>query len=200
MQSQEEKLNLFLQAINDYAEEQRLRILTEMEEQTSTAISRAEKEALSTAYRHIQKETAEVRSSIAHDLAARELEGRRKLFEHRAAIEKDVFARALKKLTAFTASEKYAEFLCSAARIAAKHFAAAPDGALIRLREEDMKYADAIRAAYGAEFQFAADSQIHIGGLLAVSAPLGRAIDVTLDGRLENQHEWFEENAGLTIG
>lgn len=199
MQSQEEKLNLFLQAINDYAEKQRLRILSEMEEQTGAELSRAEKEALSTAYRLIQKETAEVRGSIAYDLAARELEGRRRLFEHRSAIEKDVFERVVKKLSAFTASKDYAPFLRSAAQVAAKHLAAASEGVVFHLREEDMRYADDIRAAYGAECRFVADSGIQLGGLLAVSPALGRALDLTLDGRLENQHEWFEENAELSI-
>ena len=46
MQSQEEKLRLFLEAINSYAEKQRLTILQDMEQYTSAELDKAEAEAL----------------------------------------------------------------------------------------------------------------------------------------------------------
>lgn len=199
MQSQEEKLNLFLKAINDYAEEQRLRILSEMDEQSTTELSRAEKEALSDAYRLIQRETSDVRNSVAQELASRELEGKRRLFEQRAQIEQEVFKRAEKQLISFADSIKYPSYLEKAARSAAAAFAAKASSTVFRLREADMKHRDVIASAFGAPCEFAVDPQIHIGGLLAVNSALGVALDATLDGRLDSQHEWFGENAHLPL-
>jgi len=199
MQSQEQKLNLFLKAINDYAEEQRVRILTEMDEQTTAELSRAENEALSDAYRLIQRETSDVRHSAARELASRELEGRRRLFEQRAEIEKKVFEGAASKLLQFTQQPEYMDYLRRAAQAAAKSFAQAPTAVVFRLREADMQYSELIREAYGSDCEFAQDTRIRIGGLLAINSALGKAIDVTLDGRLESQHDWFGENAELPI-
>ena len=43
------------------------------------------------------------------------------------------------------------------------------------------------------------DPNIILGGLRAENAEIGRVLDVTLDVSLEQQHEWFAENSGLTI-
>ena len=97
MQSQEEKLRLFTEAINSYAEKQRLTILGDMEQYTSTELEKAEAEALREAYIHISKETAEVRASVVRELSAHEVSARRRLFEERMAMENEVFAQAEKR-------------------------------------------------------------------------------------------------------
>lgn len=199
MHSQNEKLEQFYNAINRYVEKQRLQILYEMEEQSSAELARAEKEALSDAYRMIQRETEEMRVSIARELAAQEYSGRRGLFEQRFAIEQKVFDEAAACLREFTASEDYPEYLRKAARAVVRVFSAAPQGAVFHLRAEDMKYSDRIATAYGSECDFIEDSSITLGGMLAINETLGIAIDATLDARLEQQHEWFCENSGLSI-
>lgn len=199
MQSQEQKLETMLKAINEYAERQRLRILYEIDEQSTTELERAEKEALSDAYRMIRQETADVRGSIARDLSSRELAERRKLLELRSDIEKRVFDEAREKLRVFVSSDKYKEYLVRSAKGAASAFSAAPDGVVFVLRHDDMKYSEAIQTAYGGQCAFEGSSDISLGGFIARSETLGAAVDATLDTRLEDQHEWFGENAGLSI-
>lgn len=199
MQSQEQKLEIMLKAINEYAERQRLRILFEIDEQSTTELERAEKEALSDAYRMIRQETSDVRGSIARDLSSRELAGRRRLLELRNDIEKRVFDEAREKLREFAASDGYKGYLIRSAKNTAKAFSAAPDGVVFFLRQDDMKHADAIRSAYGGNCGFEVSSEINLGGFIARSGKLGTAVDATLDTRLEDQHEWFGENAGLSI-
>ena len=194
-----EKLVQFYNAINEYAEKQRLSILSETEEQFTAELARAEQEALSDAYRMIQRETAEMRSEIAKELSSKEYEGRKALFETRVAIEKKVFDEAAGRLRSFTETPAYAEYLKKAAAAALKAFSAAPDATEFRLREADMKYSEMLTAAFGAKCVFSADSSIALGGLRALNEKLGRALDVTLDSRLEQQHDWFCETAGLSI-
>lgn len=199
MQSQNDKLVEFYNAINRYAERERLRILYEMEEQSSSELARAEQEALSDAYRLIQRETDEMRASITRELAAQEYNGRRALFEKRVEIEKKVFDEAAERLRAFTSTADYPAYLKKAVGAAVRAFGASPEGAVFHLREEDMIHADDVRKAYGAECIVCADSGIELGGLLSINESLGIAIDATLDARLEQQHEWFCENAALSI-
>ena len=199
MQSQEQKLETMLKAINEYAERQRLRILYEIDEQSTTELERAEKEALSDAYRMIRQETADVRGAITRDLSSRELAGRRRLLELRSDIERRVFARAEEKLREFAAGDKYEAYLVKAAKDTARAFSAHREGVVFRVRQCDMGFADAIAAAYGAKCGFEPDADIRLGGFIARSPELGAAVDATLDTRLEDQHEWFGENAGLSI-
>ena len=199
MQSQEQKLEIMLKAINEYAERQRLRILYEIDEQSTTELERAEKEALSDAYRMIRQETADVRGSITRDLSSRELAGRRRLLELRSDIERRVFARAEEQLKEFASGDKYEAYLVKAAKQTAEAFSSARDGAVFSLRQCDMKYSESIAAAYGGQCEFESDADIRLGGFIARSTRLGAAVDATLDTRLEDQHEWFGENAGLSI-
>lgn len=199
MQSEKEKLVQFYNAINDYAKKQRLRILYETEAQNAAELVRAESEALSDAYRMIQRETAEMRASITKELSSHEYEGRRALFERRVEIEKKVFDEAADRLAAYTATPDYKKYLYKAVLAAAKTFSASPSGAVFRIREEDMSFAESIRSAYGSECTIEPDSTIQLGGLRALNEGLGIAIDATLDARLEQQHEWFCENADLSI-
>jgi len=199
MQSQNEKLVQFYDAINRYVERQRLRILYEIEEQSNTELARAEQEGLSDAYRMIQRETDEMRTSINRELAAQEYNGRRALFEQRVDIEKKIFDEAADRLRSFTQTADYSAYLKKTVAAAATVFSAAPDKAVFHLRDEDMKYADELRAAYGAACEFQSDDSIQLGGLLALNEHLGIAIDATLDARLEQQREWFCETADLSV-
>ena len=199
MQSQNEKLSAFISAINEYAERQRLSILAETDEYTASQLERAEKEALNDASRMISRETADVRSSILRQMAGVELEGRKQLFEKRNAIEEKVFAQAKARLAKFTETDAYLDYLLRTVKGAMDAFADAPQSTTFRLRSQDARYRDAIREAFGADCGFADDDTIHLGGLLAVNTALGRAIDATLDSRLEQQRETFRLEAELPI-
>lgn len=196
MQSQEEKLRLFLEAINSYAEKQRLRILYEMEQYTGEELEKAESEALRDAYIHISKETAEVRASIVRELSAHELSARRRLFEERTAIENEIFAQAEKRIAAFVNSEKYDRYLTSAAEQVAE--AVGSGEIIMRVRPAD----ECKKALLGVMIPGSSvetDPSIRIGGFTAEVTERGVLMDMTLDSRLAHQREVFRRNAGLTI-
>ncbi len=196
MQSQEQKLSLFLEAINSYAEKQRLRILYEMERYTGAELEKAESEALRDAYIHISKETAEVRASIVRELSAHELAARRRLFEQRVAIENDIFAEAEKRLRAFASGDKYDSYLTAAAE---KVAGAVGYGAVtVRVRPGD----EGKKALLGVLIpgcEVKTDPSIRIGGFTAEMTDRGVLVDMTLDSRLERQREEFRRNPELTI-
>ncbi|MBP3414165.1 MAG: hypothetical protein J6L81_03075 [Clostridia bacterium] len=199
MQSQDEKLGKFLQAINQYSEKQRQLIIMEVETQNRIELERAEKETLADAYRMISLRTADVRSSITRELSSRELSSRKALLEKRGAIERKVFEAAAEKLWEFTKTADYEKYLCGCAKAAASSFKKAADDTVFRIRPEDMKYCELIRNQFGAQCSFEEDAALPIGGLLALNKALGIALDLTLGSRLEQQKEWFCETSGLLV-
>jgi len=196
MQSQEEKLRLFLEAINSYAEKQRLTILHDMEQFTSAELDKAEAEALRDAYIHISRETAEVRASVVRELSAHELRARRRLFEERAAIENEVFAEAEKRLKEFAAGAGYDGYLARAAKLVTDN--AGGEAPLVRVRPDDEGRAAQLSSLIpGCRVEV--DPTIAIGGFTAELTARGTLIDMTLDSRLVRQREDFRRSSGLTI-
>ena len=196
MLTQDEKLKIFLDAIDDYADKQRRKILTELETSNQDAIKRAEKETLSNAYEVINQRTADVKMQISRDIAKRGVDAKRALIEKRMDIEKKVFAKAEKKLLEFAKSDAYREHLLKTAKEAAINL---PDNVSVRLRPADMKFEADVLACFGENCTVSADESIRLGGLYAESKLLGKAIDATFDTLLNNQHDRFEEKSGLSV-
>ncbi len=196
MQSQEEKLRLFTEAINSYAEKQRLTILGDMEQYTSTELETAEAEALREAYIHISKETAEVRASVVRELSAHEVSARRRLFEERTAMENEVFAQAEKRLKEFVSGDGYADYLSRAAGSAAK--ALGEGEILLRVRPQDENRSSLLTGLIPGS-RVETDPSITIGGFTAENISRAVLVDMTLDSRLDRQREAFRRGAQLMI-
>ncbi len=202
MLTQEEKLSKFMIAINEYAQEQRDKIMREVEAQNSIELEKAEKEFREESYRTIQRKTGEVRSMISRELAGKEIAGKKALIERRNAIENEVFQRAAAKLEEFTKTDAYKTYLRKAAIEARKVFAGCGEekmgATVIYIRDRDKKCSPLIKTAFG-DCTVKVAQDILLGGLRAENTEIGRVVDVTLDVALQQQHEWFAENSGLTI-
>ncbi len=202
MLTQEEKLSKFMLAINEYAQEQHDKIMREVEAQNAIELEKAEKEFREESYKTIQRRTGEVRSMISRELAEKESAGKKALLARRNAIEKEVFERAAAKLDEFTKTDAYKTYLRRAALEAKKAFIKCGEehlaSTVIYIRDRDKKCSPLIKTAFG-DCTVKVDPTIVLGGLRAENAEIGRVLDVTLDVTLEQQHEWFAENSGLTI-
>ena len=202
MLTQEEKLSKFMIAINEYAQEQRDRIMREVEAQNNIELEKAEKEFREESYRTIQRRTGEVRSMISREIAGKEIAGKKALLERRNAIENEVFQRAAAKLEEFTKTDAYKTYLRKAAIEARKVFAGCGEekmgATVIYIRDRDKKCSPLIKTAFG-DCTVKVAQDILLGGLRAENTEIGRVVDVTLDVALQQQHEWFAENSGLTI-
>lgn len=193
----EEKKDKFSIAINHYAEEQRRKIEKEIEEYKKKELEETEIQVLSECYQLIQKELTQMRSSISHEVAKREMDSRRKLLEKRSEITSGIFSKVTEKLKVFTQQDDYALFLKKTAQQFAKTFGR--PGVVIRLRTEDQKYEASIREAYGFDCEFQTDGTIEIGGMKAFHPEMGIFADETLDTLLANQYDWFETHSGMTV-
>ena len=189
MLEQDERIAKFLDAIDRDAQERRRQIEAQVDQANAEALERAKAEAQAQAQQLIRKELYKQRvaASLRTALAGR-----------RTEIADQVFLEAEQSLRAFTEKPEYQAFLFgSAARCAAL----LPQGesVVLLVREADIPLADALRAAFGRPCEVRADASIRIGGLKASCEAKGLVADDTLDNRLQNQHGWFLEHAGLTL-
>lgn len=196
MNNENEKVGKFLQAINDYAEEQRKKILGEVREYYCGEMERAEKEALSDAQQLVEREKAQNRSRIRSELSRRELEAKKQLISHRTDLVEGVFNDVSVRLLEYTATPAYEEFL---KRTAGNLSCVLSDvSSELYIRREDEAHIPVIRAAFGdCEIKFS--ENIRLGGILGISRHRGIAADETLDSRLNAQRTWFAANSGLTV-
>ena len=136
MAVRDEKMSNFLAAINKYAEEQRSKIQSEVENFKHQELEKAEEEILIESYQLIQREMNAMRTGISQDISRREMESRKALFEKRREITAKVFGAAREQLLAYTQSPEYPELLEASARRLAPLFEA--DDAALLVKKEDL--------------------------------------------------------------
>lgn len=198
MSQPENKLDKFSSAVLQDAEENRQKILREIDEYRKSELEKAEEEVLREAYVLIQSEIADVKNKHSRQISIAELEGRRKLLLEREELTDKVFAEAADRLRTFVASEGYLSFLCEVVKL---HGEKLPKGKLlIEVRSDDLQYSSALSAAGSREAEVKANPAIRIGGVVVSCPSCGLVIDETLDSRLNGQREWFTSQAGLSIG
>ena len=196
MNNENEKVGKFLQAINDYAEEQRKKILDEVRQYYSAEIERAEKEALSDAQQLVEREKAQNRNRIRHEISRREMEAKKQLISHRANLVDGVFHDVARRLQEYTRTPEYEKFLKTIAEELSNVLSDVSSE--LYIRQEDEAYIPLIREVFGdCEIRFS--DEIRLGGILGVSRYRGIVADETLDSRLKAQRTWFAANSGLTI-
>ena len=173
MANSEEKVSKFVQAITQYAQEQKEKIHQEVEDFKTAKLQEAEQQVLRDAYSLIQKERLELQGDMSREMSRRDLAARKELLALRRDMMSRVFAEAEIQLAAFRASP-----------------AVGPqDTELLPQRRE--------LCPQGCPVQVADD--IRLGGIRGVNLSAGRMADNTLDTRLEEQKDWFITHAGLTV-
>lgn len=91
MANSDEKISKFVQAITQYAQEQRDKIHREVEDFKSERLQNAEQEVLRDSYQLIQKERADLRHQMSREMSRRDLEARKELL----ALRRDMTERIL---------------------------------------------------------------------------------------------------------
>ena len=144
--------------------------------------------------RTLRFETERARTRANRDLSAARMAARATLAAQRQQIADETFAKAKAQLADFAASDKYAAWLQTEAAALAE---ALGEGAQLAARTADLPLLQNVKLPTGAALT--ADDSIAIGGLKGANPAKGLAADDTLAARLDAQHEWFLQNAGLEI-
>ena len=105
----------------------------------------------------------------------------------------DTFAAASTQLAAFAAGKDYAAWLVKSAAALAETMG---ESGTLYARTADLPL---LQGKLPAGVALTADDTITLGGLRAANPATGLAADDTLEARLDAQHDWFLQNAGLEI-
>ena len=127
------------------------------------------------------------------ELSAARMQARAKLAAQRQQIAADTFASARTQLAAFAAGKDYAAWLVKSAAALAETMG---ESGTLYARTADLPL---LQGKLPAGVALAADDTITLGGLRAANPATGLAADDTLEARLDAQHDWFLQNAGLEI-
>ena len=197
MLNQEERAAKFFDAITKDAEERHEEMTRKTRETVESGLEKAKTKAHSQAQAKIERERMLKEQEFNRTVANERTQQRARLTDKRGAITDEVFGDAREKLTAFTESDGYADFLKKSAAGFAAGF---PQGDVtVYVRPGDMRFADDIKKAFGRDCKVESSDEITIGGCRAGVAGGSTVADDTLDTRLEAQREWFLENSGMSV-
>ena len=197
MLNQEERAAKFFDAITKDAEERHEEMTRKTRETVESGLEKAKTKAHSQAQAKIERERMLKEQEFNRTVANERTQQRARLTDKRGAITDEVFGDAREKLTAFTESDGYADFL---KKSAAGFAAVFPQGdVIVYVRPGDMRFADDIKKAFGRDCKVESSNEITIGGCRAGVVGGSTVADDTLDTRLEAQREWFLENSGMSV-
>ncbi|WP_455500016.1 V-type ATP synthase subunit E [Gemmiger sp.] len=184
----------FLDSIRAEGEAACAAIRAETEREVASRLDETRKAENARVERTLHFESERARTRANRDLSAARMAARATLAAQRQKIADETFAKAREELTAFAAGDKYAAWLQTEAAALAE---ALGENGRITARTADLPLLKNIKLPAGTVL--AADDTIEIGGLKGENDAKGLAADDTLAARLDAQHEWFLQNAGLEI-
>ena len=184
----------FLDSIRAEGEAACAAIKEETERAINSQLDETRKAENARVERTLRFETERARTRANRDLSAARMAARATLAAQRQQIAADTFAKAKAQLADFAAGDNYAAWLQTEAAALAE---ALGEGAQLSARTADLLLLQSAKLPAG--IQLTADDSIEIGGLKGANPAKGLAADDTLAVRLDAQHDWFLENAGLEI-
>ena len=190
------KTNRFIEAIEKYAEQQRSEMRAEIEAFREEQLAAANEEGTEAAFKFIQEQKREFKASLAKELAQKETQKKRELFAKREKMAEEVFEEASKRLTDFTQTHNYHEYMMMSARAIRERLGGRRGVAHISPKDKQFSSMVA-KIIPGGEVVL--DDTIRIGGISCVCSELSIVIDDTLDTKLEERKKLFVEHSGLMV-
>ena len=193
----QEKLELFEKAILEKAGAQSRQIIEETEKRRQEELDREKNRLLDEVYRQIQGEIAQMKEEAVVAAAQEKQRLKQELYRQREQYLTEMLSRVRVELIGFTQGSEYPAYLVKKAAELAKSCPNQGDIAL-RLRREDLQYAEKIKEAYG-DCRIQADDTIAIGGIRLEDRAHGAIQDETLDAALQSQRDWFYRNSNFYL-
>ena len=173
------------------------KILAEAKELEIEAYEQIKNEAKKDADALLAKELAEISSNASVEASLSQEEKTKKLVETREAYVAKIFKEAKNRLTEFVNGDDYKTYLIKHMEKISSLYQMSDS--ILKLRQNDIKYADDLVKAYGIDLTVEVSDEIKIGGFIIENKATNVVVDESLDTALENQKEWFYKTSGLMI-
>ena len=187
MDMNNEKLQRFIDAVNNEIEGKVQEMLAEAEDEKKTILEEANRESEETADRHMQLEAKKNGNRYVRDISRAELSMKKAVLMHREELTDQIFGVVEKRLIKYRDDPKYVDMLIK--NLLLTHVT---DDSEIFLSPDDMKYADTLKKAVRSDkVTFSPDEKIRLGGLSVYNRDKGTISDKTFDLAVEEQKRRF---------
>lgn len=189
-----ERLTTFLKTVNEFADSECQKLEKTATDFKEEHISEYKKQSDSKTDAYIQYETNRLLTTANKSISEYEASSRASLTALRSELADKVFCKVREKISEFTKSDGYFDFLKASLENAEKQLNGC---GFVFLSPADMKYAQKLSAFTKAQFK--EDSSIVLGGIKACDSGERVMADDTLDMRLETQKSVFSQKADLKL-
>lgn len=189
----EKKIADFSNVILTEAQRQKEDIISDIEKSKSLALHEREMEFLEEAYEDIQKAVGKYSKEQNGRILKEEMNAKKRILKKREEIINAVFTSAQTKLSEFTVSAEYEQWLV----MLAKKVCGEIGTGTIQLCEKDDKYKALLKKEIPDAEVICSLSDSLIGGLTAQCGNL--SADYTITQMLSDKHSEFLKTSGLTI-
>ena len=187
MDNNNEKLKVFIDAVNDEIDGEVNRILADAEERKKAILKEAECFSADENGKAAGSGSKKDGDLYIRSVSKAELNMKKSVIGHRDELAGKVFDAVEKRLDEFRGDQKYVNLLVK--NLLLMHVS---DGSEIFLSPDDMKYADTLKKAIpSCNAKFSPDEKIRLGGLAVYSAEKGTIADKTFDSAVEEQRRAF---------
>lgn len=187
MDNKNEKLKVFIDAVNDEIDGEVSRILADAEKRKKAVLAEAENFSADEMGKTIGSASAKNGNLYLRDVSKAELNMKKSVIEHRDELAGTVFDAVEKRLAEFRKDQKYVNLLIK--NLLLMHVS---DNSEIFLSPDDMRYADMLKKAIpSCNATFLPDEKIRLGGLAVYNVEKGIISDKTFDSAVEEQRRVF---------
>lgn len=197
MAQPDKKLDKFKSAVLKDAQEQREKILEEINNFRNTEMEKAEEDILHETYIMIQNEITAIKNQQSRKISLAELDGRRKLLKLREEITDKVFKETAARILDFSKTAEYITLICESTKTSCNLL---PKGdIIIQVKKSDLAHAEKLIAASSRTATVEENADIVLGGVIIINRDKGLVINETLDLKLMSQKDWYTGSSGLTL-
>ena len=194
MENEKEKLDRFINAVNNDIESQVKSILEEAREEEERIITSASVKAEEVKQRHLNDNRKMTSNKYVRMISKAELEVKKEILVCREQLTAQLFEKVTNKLGEYRETADYAELLEK--KISAEQSA---ENAKVFLAPEDMFLAEKLKKAAGGNIEIASDDSIRYGGYLILRTDKGTITDRTFDCLLEEQRNIFSSKNQFAV-
>lgn len=190
---QARKLEKFNESVNTEVGEHIGKIMDEANRLSEETLEKAEDDALLEAYNKIQRAVRDTEAKYRRLYALEEQKYRMNALKYREELSQKIFSGVERRISEFTSSEKYGDYLMNIADCEKLS-----ETAVVAVSPRDEKYSEKLKVKYGREVR--QDDSIELGGIMIIDPEKGLIIDKTFDSALEEQKKAFSSRYGFKTG
>ncbi|MBS1474058.1 MAG: hypothetical protein HP058_03965 [Massilimaliae sp.] len=192
-----DKLAAFEQAVEQEAEQKIKQLQEEAKAYREQELEKAKGEEYAKMFDYMQEQVQVIKNRQKQAVTKYDLKVRRGLVKYRNQLTDKIFDEAKEKLTEFSHTEEYADYLLGQVKAAMEEFPF--DTATVLLKKEDLTLADSLKKQLSGKIEVEEDSGNRLGGFILFNKEHGVLTDKTFAAVLEEQKQGFYSTCGLTI-